>query len=44
MKTILINGKSVEVAPEVYQRIKKIAAAKKIPFSQAVVFCLEKII
>ena len=44
MRTIKINGKTVMVTAETYRRIKKIAAERRIAFSAAVSFCLEKVI
>lgn len=41
---ININGTSVEVSAETYKRIEKIASAKKMTFTEAVSFCLEKVI
>lgn len=44
MKTILINGTKVQISAETFKRIEKIATEKNIPFSQAISFCLEKVI
>lgn len=44
MKTIIINGTHVQVSPETYMRILKIALERSLPFSAAIAFCLQKII
>ena len=44
MKTITINGNKVKITIETYKRIIRFAAEKKIAFSDAVSFCLKKVI
>lgn len=44
MRTIHINGKKVNISAETFRRIGKIAEERKITFSDAVVFCLQKVI
>jgi hypothetical protein len=42
--TIVINGTNVEVSPETFRRLEKIAAEKSLRLDEAVSFCLEKVI
>ena len=44
MRTIYINGKKVEITAETYRRVQKIAEERKITFSDAVSFCIQKVI
>ena len=44
MKKIIINNTEVEVSPETFKRVEKLAAEKKIPFSAAILFLLQKVI
>lgn len=44
MKTIMINGRAVDITRETYQRIAKVATAKNLTLPEAVVFCLQKVI
>ena len=44
MKTIIINGKAIEVSVETAKRIEHVAEERKIPFTEAINFCLEKVI
>lgn len=44
MKTIIINGNTVKVSVETAKRIEHIASEKKIPLSEAIILCLEKVI
>lgn len=44
MKTIVINGNAVEVSIETAKRIEHIASEKKIPLSEAIILCLQKVI
>ena len=43
MKTIKINDYKVNISPKTYKRIERIAAEKKIAFSEAISFLLEKV-
>lgn len=44
MTKIIINGRTVDVGVETLRRIEKIAEEKKITLTEAVSFCLEKVI
>lgn len=44
MKTIVVNGKKMEISRDTYARIAKLAKDKKITFSKAVCILLEKVI
>jgi hypothetical protein len=43
MKTIKINDCKVNISPKTYKRIERIAAEKKIAFSEAISFLLSKV-
>ena len=44
MRTIYINGKKVNITAETFRRIGKIAEERKINLSEAISFCLQKVI
>jgi predicted site-specific integrase-resolvase len=44
MRTIYINGKKVKITAETFRRIGKIAEERKINLSEAISFCLQKVI
>lgn len=44
MRTIYINGKKVKITAETLCRIGKIAKERKINLSEAISFCLQKVI
>lgn len=44
MRIVVINGCAVEITSETFKRIERIATARKISISEAIIFCLEKVI
>lgn len=44
MRTIYTNGKKVKITAETLRRIGKIAEERKINLSEAISFCLQKVI